>query len=170
MTRNFKILCAALLLAGCVENTAQTKTVTQHTAELSTFTDNVMSQCIEFAANGTEPSETVFAQSGYSERRPLGIPVYVRSASGKNSLFDDTFAAFRFTPNSQSCLFTATGVGGGVWLVGGNVRNQLSAMGWTETPSDSRTNFIFSRGSKTIVMKGWSTGGQSQILLKPHEG
>ena len=164
-----RLFVVAAALTGCVENSVQESSqvpVSRYSQELSSLADKGFSQCVEFAANGSGPNSSTLLSAGFSERKVLGFPVFVRSVSGQNSLFDNQWVSFSFRPKQQSCLFTATNVGGGLWVSASYVRTQLTNAGWKEVDDGSNKKFTYTRGANSIVMSGLSSGGQTQFTLK----
>ena len=158
-----------LSLAACVEpvtTSTPSKSVDQLNDELKTLAGRAFPSCIEHAAYGTPPPSAAMEKLGFSQRRVLGVNVMVRSPSGSNSLFDDRWVSFSYQKRENACLFTATNLGGGLWVTAGFVRTQLKQQGWKHVANKTKSKFVYAKGEKEIVMSGQSTGGQTQFTLK----
>ncbi len=156
-------LCwVALLFVGC-SNSSQvhkTQSIEQISndvyAKLDSAVAPVFYNCVNFAANGTEPNPANFMSSGYKKGNLLGVLTYRLDAE------DTTFA---FIKSGQKCTFTSTEFFG-MYLMAGWVRKRLEDQGWQKFKGSNKYQSLYKKGSLTILMSGFQSNGQSQIVLR----
>lgn len=103
---------------------------------------------------------------GYTPGRLLGAKTPVRPIG--DTILDHINGrniTFAFSQRLARCNLALTGVGQGVHISGGWVRNQLTNAGYTQVEGGSRREFIYENGALELVMTGTQVGGQTVISL-----